>query len=65
MPDIPARRIAAIAEAARIPVEPASAERVAGAVAPAVKRLAAANLAIPLETEPSSFVVVQQREIAR
>ncbi len=65
MSDISPQRIAVIAEAARIPIEPASAERVARAVASAVNRLAAANLAIPMEIEPSSFMAVQQQEIVR
>ena len=65
MPDVSAERILTIAEAARIPIEPQSAKRVAAAVAPAVNRLAAAKLTIPLEIEPSSFMAVQQREIER
>ena len=65
MPDVGAKRILTIAEAARIPIEPQSAERVAGAVGPAVSRLTAAKLTIPLEIEPSSFTAVQLREIRR
>jgi hypothetical protein len=65
MPDLSAERILTIAEAARIPIEPQSAARVAAAVGPAVNRLTAAKLAIPLEIEPSSFMVIQQREIER
>jgi hypothetical protein len=65
MPDLSAERILIIAEAARIPIEPQSASRVAAAVGPAVSRLAAAKLKIPLEIEPSSFMAVQQRDIKR
>ncbi len=65
MPDISPERVAAIAEAARVDIEPSSAKRIAAAVSPAVKRLAAAALNIPLEVEPSSFQAVQQREAAR
>jgi hypothetical protein len=65
MPDLAAERILTIAEAARIPIEPQAASRVAAAVAPAVNRLSAAKLTIPLEIEPSSFMAVQQREIKR
>jgi hypothetical protein len=65
MPEVSPNRITAIAEAARVPIETASAERIAGAVSFAVNRLAAANLAIPLEVEPSSFVAIQLREIDR
>jgi hypothetical protein len=65
MPDLSAERILTVAEAARIPIEPQSASRVAAAVGPAVSRLTAAQLTIPLEIEPSSFMTVQQREIQR
>ena len=65
MPDLSAERILIIAEAARIPIEPESGARVAAAVGPAVSRLSAAKLTIPLEIEPSSFMAVQQREIKR
>jgi hypothetical protein len=65
MPDVSAERILTVAEAARIPIEPQSAKRVAAAVTPAVNRLSAANLTIALEIEPSSFMAVQQREIKR
>jgi hypothetical protein len=65
MPDLPAERILTIAEAARIAIEPQSASRVAAAVGPAVNRLTTAQLAIPLEIEPSTFMAVQQREIKR
>jgi hypothetical protein len=65
MPDLSAERILTIAEAARIPIKPQSARRVANAVGPAVGRLTAAKLTIPLEIEPSSFMAVQQREIKR
>jgi hypothetical protein len=65
MPDISPQRVALIAEAARIPIELASAERVARAVAMPVNRLTTAKLTLPLEIEPSSFAVIQQREIGR
>jgi hypothetical protein len=65
MPDLSAERILTIAEAARIPIEPQSARRVATAVGPAVNRLTAAKLTIPFEIEPWSFMAVQQREIKR
>ena len=63
MPDeVAAERIATIAAAARVPLEAASAARVARAVAPAVTRLAQAAVEFPFETEPASFVAVQQQE---
>ncbi|MGA7325177.1 MAG: hypothetical protein WBX25_11975 [Rhodomicrobium sp.] len=59
MPEVTAERVRLIAAAARVPLSPASAERVASAIAPAVKRLSEANLALPLEVEPATFMVVQ------
>jgi len=63
MPDeVAAERVAAIAAAARVPLEPASAARVARAVSPAVARLTTEPVDFPFETEPASFVAVQQQE---
>jgi hypothetical protein len=63
MPDeVAAERIATLAAAARVPLEAASAARVARAVTPTVTRLRDAPVDFPFETEPASFVVVQQRE---
>jgi hypothetical protein len=57
--------VARNAAAARIPLDPKSAARVAGAIAPAVKRFAEANPAYPFETEPASFVLVARRDFER
>ena len=65
MPDVTAARIAALAAAARVPISDDAPERIARAVTPTVTRYAAENIAIPLETEPSSFLVVQRRASAR
>lgn len=65
MPDVSSDRIAAIAAAARVVIEPETAARVAGAVAPTVARYGAAAIAVPFEIEPSSFAAVQRREIGR
>ena len=63
MPDeVAADRIATMAAAARVPLEPAAAARIARAVAPTVTRLAAEPVDFPFETEPASFVVVQRQE---
>lgn len=61
--DIDPERIRVIAAAARIPLGADSAARVARAVTPTVARFAAENFAVPFETEPSTFVVAQRREI--
>jgi hypothetical protein len=63
--DIDPERIRVIAAAARIPLGADSAARVARAVTPTVARFAAEKLAIPFETEPSTFVVAQRRETER
>jgi hypothetical protein len=64
MPDVDPERVRVLAEAARVPLRAGAPERIARAVMPTVTRFAAENLAIELETEPSTFVVVQRREIA-
>jgi hypothetical protein len=65
MPDVSPERIAALAAAARVPLSDIGPERIARAVTPTVTRYAAENIAMPLETEPSSFIVVQRRDSAR
>jgi hypothetical protein len=63
--DISPDRVTAIATAARVPLAPIDAERIARAVAPTVTRFAAAKVDLSLETEPASFAAVQRREIGR
>jgi len=65
MSDVSPERVAALAAAARVPLAAGGAARIAVAVTPTVTRYAAENIAIPLETEPSSFNVVQNRDAAR
>ena len=63
--DVKPERIAALAAAARVPLSEQGPERIAHAVTPTVTRYTAENIAIPLETEPSSFLVVQYKDAAR
>jgi hypothetical protein len=63
--DISPDHVASLAIAARVPLAPNDAGRIARAVAPTAARFAAANVDLLLETEPASFVVVQRREIGR
>jgi hypothetical protein len=63
--DIDPQRVRMIAEAARVPLGPDAPARIARAVAPTATRFAAAKLALAFETEPSTYVVVQRREIER
>ena len=65
MSDVSPERIAALAAAARVPIPEVAPERIARAVTPTVTRYAAENIAMPLETEPSSFLVVQHKDAAR
>ena len=66
MPDpVSPERIAALAAAARVPLAEGATARIAGAVTPTVARYAAENIALPLETEPSSFLVVQLKDATR
>jgi hypothetical protein len=65
MSDVSADRVAAMAAAARIPIADGAAARIAGAVTPTVTRYAAEKIAMPLETEPSSFLAVQHKDAGR
>ena len=63
--EIDAERIRIIAEAACVPLDPASPARIARAVAPTVQRFVAARPSIPFEAEPSTFILVQHAELDR
>jgi hypothetical protein len=63
--DVTTERIAVLAAAARVPLDAAGAARVARAVSPTVARFAAENLAMPIEVEPATYVVIARKEIAR
>jgi hypothetical protein len=66
MPDhVSPDRVTAIAAAARIPLPEGAAARISAAVGPMVLRYAAANITMPLETEPSSYLVVQHKDSDR
>jgi hypothetical protein len=58
-------RIRLNAAAARIALHPDAPTRIARAVTPTLARLEAARLAMPMEVEPSTFAVLQRREIAQ
>jgi hypothetical protein len=63
--DISPERIATLAAAARIALPPAAAQRIVGAVAPMLRRVAAAEMALELEIEPSTFIAVQHKDAGR
>src|SRR5262245_66005378 len=64
MPDqVTAERVAIMAAAARVPIQPGAEMRIAQAVGPTAARFAALPFDVALETEPSTFVVVQRAEL--
>jgi len=66
MPDnVKPERIAALAADARMTMSADAAARIARAVTPMLTRFAAGNIAMPLETEPSTFVAVQHKDAGR
>ena len=66
MPDeVTAERVAAIAASARIPLDAAAAERVARTVNPTVTRFFAEKIALPMEIEPATFVVIAREQAER
>jgi hypothetical protein len=66
MPDeITPERIATIAAAAQVPLAPGAAGRIVRATAATIARFASEPVDIALETEPSTFVVVQRSELGR
>jgi hypothetical protein len=59
--DVTPERVAAIATAARVPLDQTAATRVARTVNPTVTRFTAEKIALPLEVEPATFAVVARR----
>jgi hypothetical protein len=64
MDKVSPKRVAALAAAARVPLDPEAAKRVARAVTMPVARTAAANVAMEMEVEPATFVAVQRKDAA-
>ena len=60
--EVTPERVAAIAAAARVPLEQTSAARVAKVVNPTVTRFAAQMIALPLEVEPATYAIVASQE---
>jgi len=63
--DISPARVAALAAGSRVALPPDGAARIARAVTPMLTRFAAGVIAMPLETEPSTFVAVQYKDAGR
>jgi hypothetical protein len=63
--DVSPERVAALAAGARAPLDGEGAARIARAVTPMLTRFAAAAIAMPLETEPSTFVAVQYKDAGK
>jgi len=60
--DVAPERVAAIAAAARIPLARKGAERIARVVTMPVTRFATANIALDIEVEPATFIIVQRKD---
>jgi hypothetical protein len=66
MPDeVTPQRVQALAAAARVALEPASAARVARTVAPVVARLSSDPIELPFEAEPATFPLIQRQDRSR
>jgi hypothetical protein len=63
--DIASEQVAAVAAAARVPLDAAAAARVARTMSPAAARLAAPDVSVPFEVEPATFLAVARRERKR
>ena len=63
--DISPERVAALAAGSHVALQPDGAARIARAVTPMLTRFAAGAIAMPLETEPSTFVAVQHKDAGR
>jgi hypothetical protein len=57
--EISSERVLALAATARITLTPDAAIRIANTASPLVWRFATANITLPLETEPLTFINVQ------
>jgi hypothetical protein len=57
------QRIEALAAAARIPLPQGAAARIANAAGGTLRKLRQADLELPLEVEPASFVMAQTKEL--
>jgi hypothetical protein len=60
-----AQRIETLAAAARIPLQKDASARIANAVSGALSRFHQAQLKLPLEIEPASFLVMQRMDVER
>jgi hypothetical protein len=63
--DVTPERVAALAAAARVALDQDGAARIARAVTPMLTRVAAGAVAMPLETEPATFVLLQHEDAGR
>ena len=60
--DVSPERVTAIVMAARVPLPPEAAARIACTVTPPLKRFADAGIAMEMEVEPATFVAVQRKD---
>jgi hypothetical protein len=63
LPDkVTAQRVATIAAAARLPLAPGSAERIATGVSGPAARFAAENISLAMEVEPATYGAVARQD---
>jgi hypothetical protein len=66
MPDkVTPERIAVLAKAARVPIPGTSPERITNATAAVILRMAEESIALPMEVEPATFVVIARKGAKR
>jgi hypothetical protein len=59
------KEIKAMADVADVPVDAATAERVANSIGPAFEGFAAISGTLPFDLEPATFLVVQMAKVSK
>lgn len=61
--EVAPKQIEALAAMSRVPLRPGTAERIAAAVTYPLTRFAAEKVALPMEVEPFTYLVVAGKEL--
>jgi hypothetical protein len=59
------KEIKAMADVADVPIDAATAERVANSIGPAFEGFAAISGTLPFDLEPATFLVVQMAKVSK
>jgi hypothetical protein len=59
------KEIKAMADVADVPIDAATAERVANSIGPAFEGFAAISGTLPFDLEPATFLVVQMTKVSK